>query len=110
MPIIRQPNPVPVRATPGNLLIVATHLERVADDANTRHSQCALPARHGRNWQRVQHSLAADPFQTLIEQTEAARRRTGKNYDALHADMMDFQARLGAQRAGAIMSFSRTAF
>jgi hypothetical protein len=94
MPIIRQPDAVPIRATPRDLLIVATHLERVADDASTPQTLSVLfqhvAAAIGRGCGAV---LPPIRFQTLLEQTEAMLDGAqGKIFDALYAEMMDFQA------------------
>ena len=94
MPIIRRPKPVPVLATPRDLLIVATHLERVADDPNTPQTLSVLfghvAAAIGRGCSTVLPPIC---FQTMLEQTEAMiDGAQGKNFDELHAEMMDFQA------------------
>jgi hypothetical protein len=48
---------------------------------------------HGRNGRGCSTVLPPIRFQTLIEQTEAMLDGAqGENYDALHAEMMDFQA------------------
>jgi NAD(P)-dependent dehydrogenase (short-subunit alcohol dehydrogenase family) len=82
-----------VRATPRDLLIIATHLERVADDPNTPHTLTVLfghvAAAIGRGCRTV---LPPIPFQILLEQTEAMLDGAwGKNFDALYAEMMSFQ-------------------
>jgi hypothetical protein len=83
-----------VRATPRDLLIVATHVERVADDANTPQTLSVLfghvAAAISRGCRTV---LPPIPFQTLLEQTEAMLDGAqGKIFDALYAEMMDLQA------------------